>query len=1696
MSARVKISDFFEFVAPPRAAVQVEFEKEAPKKTSKQTLLFQKNVTVDDEVLNSKPKRKASGLNLVDNEAKRLTLKKKEKEVIKQKNFKREQEAIANSFRQHLQLEESNRRIEELIELNDTIQKDDELALFSTVSESNSIMRGKGPVDANLMVIFLQPTRAETETKCPFSSGYAKIVLDRLRDCSIDIDRHCYLTYLMKIKVPGGKDPTMNQVDSHLTYLRREIEIIRPKVILCFGRIVSSLAAECFLLNDNVAGYELDAGVWSIKTQSLFSLSAVTAARFDDFQHVSRVKMMEDPHYYMTLGEHSFDSVNKKKEWRDEFTKVKDLMFQHAAHCFDPIKSLNDDFEKKGQGNIFQVAERMGIEFIDPQESVLFERSDFHVFDLPRDYFGDLKRNGHPLRLYLSMCRFDKFANTYTLFSRSKEGFSCAVRVENPTFRFWIEHVSFERVVQEDGIVDFRLIPAKRIQQQVEQLLLTNAHSMPHYKNFSDAAILHRFGVKIEYDLKRPYMYYHKFRKRFLRIEYRESSILTALKNILATLFPTHATYEASTKPDEFIFFDRNLYMYGWFEIPAEKLRFTSPVTICDLECTVDYADLVGFSPNVGQSVKPEDETHAPLRFLNLDGEMLNSSNERMPEPESDPIIRLCGSLVDLNPVGRSSVFEVQRHQKEKKKREVLATGRTNVVHQIEFILGPHEKPKADVFKPSVLPRIPSIPETLPLAWDEAKGDAFLQSLYDWNQFIKNTQNWIGYVGRYRAKRLFNSKLTCKYFIGGILKQCPKDTTKELYDEWKKRLRKLNGSWNTRKKDSDLDLPENQPPIVLIDPVEIGSIEATWSVYHPTPIALYFSSERDLLLSFAEYVRAADFDVILGHNICGFDIDFIVRRMRVLNLYWNDIVPHMGNSRVSLSRGLMTAEYQTEQSLNVDRIRTKKLETRANGARVFKLIDIPGRDTLDTLHYAQRDIPGLPGFDLSTMAKETIGDTKHDVPHTSIKPLFYNNPKKLTDYCTQDMELCDRTVNFRNAVQYVVATCRLIGAMCIGQYYTTGVQVKIVYKLIRRFRVSGLNKILADKNIHSEGSEKETTFNYYDLEDFDEDEDDEEEVVAAARARIAAYKGATCIDIQSGFYTDPTISLDFGSLYPNIMKKLNSCASVMGTLMWLLLQGIPEERLNSSDLKFPDPQNNNEPTQFYSIEPQKLSEADARQLPEFDDQPAGLAQCIKNADGTYTPKLEIGDLIAVVTEVLDSRALVKSKMNGLDSSSEEYKKLDAQQLGLKVIANSTYGATGVSSGKLAAKWISAWVTKYGRERLEIVRNLLVTYYQAFIVGGDTDSVFPQFPRVKKPDDIYAVHELRENIRDENSPLVKKRFIDHVLYNIQLLMPANIKMIMEFLYLPFAVQKKKHQTGGKLMLKKNPATGKQEFENGNNPIHFSKGTEETRRSTAPFAARALKKVDKLLIKYRDNLEEGKRLIVEYVRSVVADVIEGRVNDSEFVMSRYYGKTDYADEKNAVLQICNLARARGEPVPELGTRVRFVVVQARKGAKFYEKVEDPIYAMRNKMRLDLGYYIEKHLRVPILRITNLVDPGLDKLMFGELPKFARNLLQNDPLKPYVKTTNQCLYCQSPSGQKHFCPDCDESRSKIEMEVAVEGMISEAKVQFEESQKHCYECVGMEPGQTIICDNVRCKRWGRRNRAGLKVEELKNILKSIWE
>lgn len=95
---------------------------------------------------------------------------------------------------------------------------------------------GVGNPAADLLIIGEAPGQEEDRRGEPFV-GRAGQLLDRML-MAIGLDRDTvYITNVLKCRPPKNRDPKPEEVRACSPYLRRQIELIGPKVILAVGRI-------------------------------------------------------------------------------------------------------------------------------------------------------------------------------------------------------------------------------------------------------------------------------------------------------------------------------------------------------------------------------------------------------------------------------------------------------------------------------------------------------------------------------------------------------------------------------------------------------------------------------------------------------------------------------------------------------------------------------------------------------------------------------------------------------------------------------------------------------------------------------------------------------------------------------------------------------------------------------------------------------------------------------------------------------------------------------------------------------------------------------------------------------------------------------------------------------------------------------------------------------------------------------------------------------------------------------------------------------------------------------------------------------------------------------------------------------------------------------------------------------------------
>jgi DNA polymerase len=94
---------------------------------------------------------------------------------------------------------------------------------------------GEGSPQAGLVVVGEAPGATEDETGRPFVGRAGQLLNDILK--AIDLKREdVFICNVLKCRPPGNRDPEPLEVAACSPYLHRQLELIRPRVILAMGR--------------------------------------------------------------------------------------------------------------------------------------------------------------------------------------------------------------------------------------------------------------------------------------------------------------------------------------------------------------------------------------------------------------------------------------------------------------------------------------------------------------------------------------------------------------------------------------------------------------------------------------------------------------------------------------------------------------------------------------------------------------------------------------------------------------------------------------------------------------------------------------------------------------------------------------------------------------------------------------------------------------------------------------------------------------------------------------------------------------------------------------------------------------------------------------------------------------------------------------------------------------------------------------------------------------------------------------------------------------------------------------------------------------------------------------------------------------------------------------------------------------------
>ena len=102
----------------------------------------------------------------------------------------------------------------------------------------NNVVFGVGLREADVMFIGVGPGEQEDLKGEPFVGPAGKLLDDMMS--IIDLNRkNSYIANIVKCRPPRNRDPLETEQDACIDYLRNQVALIKPKIIVCLGRIAA-----------------------------------------------------------------------------------------------------------------------------------------------------------------------------------------------------------------------------------------------------------------------------------------------------------------------------------------------------------------------------------------------------------------------------------------------------------------------------------------------------------------------------------------------------------------------------------------------------------------------------------------------------------------------------------------------------------------------------------------------------------------------------------------------------------------------------------------------------------------------------------------------------------------------------------------------------------------------------------------------------------------------------------------------------------------------------------------------------------------------------------------------------------------------------------------------------------------------------------------------------------------------------------------------------------------------------------------------------------------------------------------------------------------------------------------------------------------------------------------------------------------
>jgi len=99
----------------------------------------------------------------------------------------------------------------------------------------DNLVFGEGPADSFIMFIGEGPGREEDKTGKPFVGRSGKLLRKMIKAIELE-EKYYYITNIVKCRPPNNRVPEIEEIKPCIKFLKKQIEIIRPALIVLLGK--------------------------------------------------------------------------------------------------------------------------------------------------------------------------------------------------------------------------------------------------------------------------------------------------------------------------------------------------------------------------------------------------------------------------------------------------------------------------------------------------------------------------------------------------------------------------------------------------------------------------------------------------------------------------------------------------------------------------------------------------------------------------------------------------------------------------------------------------------------------------------------------------------------------------------------------------------------------------------------------------------------------------------------------------------------------------------------------------------------------------------------------------------------------------------------------------------------------------------------------------------------------------------------------------------------------------------------------------------------------------------------------------------------------------------------------------------------------------------------------------------------------